>query len=379
MELTGLKYIVVGAGFFGSVMAERIASVLNAKVLVIDKRNHIGGNCWSDIEAQTGVEVHRYGSHIFHTSEKRTWDYITKFSPFNNYRHRVLTRHKGQVYSMPINLFTINQFYKQNFTPEQARIFLEKEIAKYANQNPLNFLEKGISLIGKPLFDAFVAGYSAKQWQMDLAKLPASTIARLPVRFSFNDRYFDDLYEGIPVDGYGKIFERMLAHKNIEVKLGVDFFSFKDQIPADCKIIYTGPIDRYFNYQLGTLGWRTLRFETENLDLTDFQGTTVMNEADANVEYTRIHEFKHYHPERAPLPKTTIFREYSLFAKEGDDPYYPIGGVADKNLYAQYSELAQKEKNVIFGGRLGQYKYLDMHQVISLALDSANRLLGPTA
>lgn len=368
MELSGLKYVVVGAGFYGSVIAERIATQLNEKVLVIDKRKHIGGNSWSEIEPSTGVEVHKYGSHIFHTSEKKVWDYITSFSPFNNYRHRVLTKHKGTVYSMPINLMTINKFYGKNLTPEEARAFIKQEVSKYEVSNPQNFLEKGMSLIGKPLFDAFIAGYSAKQWQMDLSLLPASTISRLPLRFSYNDRYFDDLYEGIPVDGYGKVFERMLSHPNITIQLDTDYFAIKNKIPSDCLTIYTGPLDRYFNYQLGVLGWRTLKFEKENLSIEDFQGTTVMNEADQSVAFTRIHEFKHYHPERPNLPKTTIFREYSMTAGKEDDPYYPINGEMDKNLFAQYFELTKKEKNVLFGGRLGLYKYLDMHQVISMAL-----------
>jgi UDP-galactopyranose mutase len=369
LELDGLKYLVVGAGFYGAVVAERIAEVLGKRVLVIDKRKHIGGNSYSEIDSRTGVEVHNYGSHIFHSKDVRVWEYLNLFCKFNNYRHRVLTKHLDEVYSMPMNLMTINKFYEKRFTPGEAKEFVESEIKKFHIDHPANFEEKGISLIGKPLYEAFIKGYSTKQWQKNLTELPESIINRLPVRYSYNDRYFSDPYEGIPIDGYGTLFENLLGHKNIETELGVDYFDIKDKIPKDCVVIYSGPIDRYFEYQYGQLGWRTLRFESEALDIDDFQGTTVMNYADESTPFTRIHEFKHYHPEREFNPKTTIFREFSQFAKKGEDPYYPIGSDSDKLTYQKYLAASKNEKNVIFGGRLGGYVYLDMDQVVTMALN----------
>jgi UDP-galactopyranose mutase len=270
---------------------------------------------------------------------------------------------------MPINLATINQYYGLNLRPEEAQQFLEKEIQRDAVANPKNLEEKAISLIGKPLYEAFIQGYSEKQWETELTKLPPSIITRLPVRFDYNDRYFDDPYEGLPLDGYHKIFERMLSAPLISVKLNVDFFEYRSKLPPDCLIVYTGPVDRYFNYKHGYLGWRTLDFERERLALGDFQGTSVMNYAERTVPYTRIHEFKHYHPERPfNAMGTVIYREFSRFAKQGEEPYYPINTESDKEMFQKYKEDMQKEPQVLFGGRLATYKYLDMHQVIGAAL-----------
>lgn len=374
VDHSGLKICVVGAGFFGAVIAERVASQLKIPVLVLDRRNHIGGNSYSEVDSETGVEVHKYGSHIFHTNNKEVWEYVNLFSGFNNYRHRVWTAYKGRVFSMPINLATINQYYGLNLRPEEAKQFLEKEIKRDAVANPKNLEEKAISLIGKPLYEAFIQGYSEKQWETELTKLPPSIITRLPVRFDYNDRYFDDPYEGLPLDGYHKIFERMLSSSLISVKLNVDFFEYRSKLPPNCLVVYTGPVDRYFNYKHGYLGWRTLDFERERLALGDFQGTSVMNYAERSVPYTRIHEFKHYHPERPFNQKgTVIYREFSRFAKQGEEPYYPINTESDKEMFQKYKEEMQKEPQVLFGGRLATYKYLDMHQVIGAALLSFER------
>lgn len=371
MDLSNTKYLIVGAGFYGSVIAERIASELGEKVTIIDKRDHIGGNSFSYADEKTNIEIHKYGSHLFHTSNKEVWDYLSKFTDFNDYQHVVYTTYKGKTYTMPINLETINSYYEKNLTPSEAYDFLQAEIEKYHIENPQNLEEKAISLIGKPLYEAFIYGYTKKQWETDPKNLPANIITRLPVRFNYNHRYFKDKYEGLPVDGYGKVFEKMLDHENITVKLGVDFFDIKESIPEDVKIIYSGPIDRFFDYKYGVLGWRTIDFEVERKEMNDFQGTSVMNYAEAEVPYTRIHEFKHYHPERAQSEnETIIFKEFSRTAGREDDPYYPINTAEDKEMYTRYLAETKKESNIIFGGRLGTYKYLDMHQVISMALNT---------
>ncbi len=378
LDLGSYKYVVVGSGFFGATIAERIANDLGLQVLVMDRRPHLGGNSFSEIDAKTGIEVHKYGSHIFHTMNEKVWAYVNRFSKFNQYRHRVWTTHQGRVYSMPINLDTINQFYGKSFSPREAREFVASEIARDQIASPSNLEEQAISLIGRPLYQAFIRGYTAKQWETDPRSLPASIITRLPVRYDYNDRYFSDLYEGIPEDGYAKIFERMLNHEKISLNLNVDFFDLRHQISPDCKVIYTGPIDRYFDYQQGELSWRTIDLEREVVNCEDFQGTSVMNYADSDVAYTRIHEFRHFHPERKyQKEKTVIFREYSRFAKQTDEPYYPINLEKDKRIFEAYQAESRKLKNVIFGGRLGSYKYYDMHQAIGAALLVYERDIRP--
>ncbi len=377
-DLSGLRVCIVGSGFFGAVIAERIVNELGLNVLVLEKRSHIGGNSFSEVDPATGIEVHKYGSHIFHTSDKNVWEYINRFTAFNTYRHRVWTTYRDRVYTMPINLGTINSYYGLNLKPKEAEEFLAKEIARDAVPNPSNLEEKGISLIGKPLYEAFIKGYSEKQWETELTKLPPSIITRLPVRYDFNDRYFDDTYEGMPIDGYHKIFERMLGNPKITVKTGVDFFKVRDALPKDCNIIYTGPVDLYFNYKHGYLGWRTLDFTRETMPVKDFQGTSVMNYAERSVPYTRIHEFRHFHPERKQSETASvIFKEYSRFAKQGEEPYYPINTEEDKKKFNLYREEMKKLPNVIFGGRLAAYKYLDMHQVIGAALLCFEREVRP--
>jgi UDP-galactopyranose mutase len=378
-QLDGGQYrlIIVGSGFFGATIAHKVASELAQPVLVIERRNHIGGNAFSEIDAATGIEFHRYGSHLFHTSNEEVWKFINGFSRFTNYRHRVFTRHRGKTYTMPINLMTINQFFGIDVDPAQARRFIERQAASEAIEAPQNLEEKAISLIGRPLYEAFVKGYTTKQWETDPKLLPADIITRLPVRFNFNDFYFSDLYEGLPVDGYTRIFERMLDHPNIRLMTGCDFFELRAQLDPAAPIVYTGPVDRYFEYKFGTLGWRTLDFEMERLETEDFQGASVVNYPDLDVRFTRIHEFRHLHPERRYGKKTLIMREYSRFAAQGDEPYYPIGTRDDKRRYAEYRALAEAEKNVIFGGRLGTYRYLDMHQAIGAALNCYENKIVP--
>jgi len=367
--------LVVGAGFYGATVAERLAADKNKKVLVIDRRNHIGGNAYSEFDATTGIEVHKYGAHLFHTSNRRVWDYLNRFTSFTNYHHRVFTSFKGQIYALPINLGTICQYFGKQLSPAEARHLISEQAAELQGSMPKNLEEKAISLIGRPLYDAFIRGYTAKQWQTDPRELPENIISRLPVRYNFDNRYFNDIYEGLPVDGYTTIFERMLDHPNIRVETGVDFFAIRDKLPLTMPIVYTGPIDRYFNYSEGELGWRTIDFEQQILPVGDYQGTAVMNYADEDVPYTRILEFRHFNPERNYKDEqTVIVKEYSRFATRKDEPYYPINTEKDKLTYQRYKHLAEQEPNVHFGGRLGTYRYLDMHQAIGAALSYTQKL-----
>lgn len=369
MNLSGLKYLVVGSGFFGAVIAERIANDLGERVVVLEQRDHIGGNSYSAPDEATGIDCHVYGSHIFHTKSSKVWDYINNFCSFNSYRHKVLTNHRGVVYQMPVNLDTINRFFGTVFSPGEARAFVDEEMRRECFAEPCNLEEKAVSLVGRRLYEAFIKGYTAKQWQTDPKLLPAGIISRLPFRFSYKIDYFDDPWQGIPLDGYGALFGRLFADPKIEVLLNTDYFALRDQIPADCMVIYTGPIDRFFDYRLGMLGWRSLRFEKEVLPVGDFQGTTVMNYADEEVPFTRIHEFRHYHDERQyPVDQTVIYREYSLTGSRDTDPYYPINTAQDRATYEQYCRLAEQVPKILFGGRLGTYSYLDMDKVIEQAL-----------
>ncbi len=382
MSCTGYDLIIVGSGFFGLTVAERTATQLDKRVLILERRSHLGGNAYSEPEPETGIEVHRYGAHLFHTSNKRVWDYVRQFTEFTGYQHRVFTIYQGRVYPMPVNLATICEYFGRYLTPEQARGLVAEQAGEFDAKTARNFEEKAISLIGRPLYEAFFRGYTAKQWQTDPTELPAANISRLPVRYDFNNRYFNDTYEGLPVDGYTAWLKRMADHPNIEVRLDVDFFDVREQIPAGTPIVYTGPMDRYFDYSEGELGWRTLDFESEVLrDRGDFQGTSVMNYADENVPYTRIHEFRHFHPERDyPTDKTVIVREFSRFAESGDEPYYPINTPDDRAKLEKYRELAKREardRNVLFGGRLGTYKYLDMHMAIGSALSAFDNKIAP--
>ncbi|GAA4418301.1 UDP-galactopyranose mutase [Actinokineospora soli] len=381
-DYDGYDLVIVGSGFFGLTIAERTATQLDKRVLVLERRAHIGGNAYSEPEPETGIEVHKYGAHLFHTSNKRVWDYVNQFTEFTGYQHRVFAKFQGQVYSFPMNLALINQFFGKSHSPDEARALIAEQASEIDTASAQNLEEKAISLIGRPLYEAFIKGYTAKQWQTDPKELGPGIITRLPVRYTFDNRYFNDTYEGLPVDGYTAWLEKMADHPNIDVRLNVDYFDVRDRIPAGTPTVYTGPVDRYFDYSEGELGWRTLDFEMEVVPTGDFQGTSVMNYNDQEVPYTRIHEFRHFHPERTEYPtdKTVIVREYSRFAESGDEPYYPINTPEDRDKLARYRELAKQEaaeRNVLFGGRLGTYQYLDMHMAIGSALSVFDNKIAP--
>ncbi|WP_303978069.1 UDP-galactopyranose mutase [Rothia mucilaginosa] len=375
--------VVVGSGLFGLTIAEQAATELGLKVALLDRRSHIGGNAYSEKEKQTGIEVHRYGAHLFHTSNERVWEYVNRFTEFTNYVHRVYTRHNGVVYPMPINLGTINQFFNAAYSPAEAKALIAEQAGELAGTDPQNLNDKGISLIGRPLYEAFIKHYTAKQWQTPPEELPASIISRLPVRYTYDNRYFNDKYEGLPVDGYAAWLERMAAHPNIEVHLNTDFFEpghqySRENVLGQIPVVYTGPVDRYFDYAEGDLSWRTIDLEEEVLPIEDFQGCSVMNYPDADVPFTRIHEFRHFHPERDyTKDATVIMREYSRFANKGDEPYYPVNTSVDREKLLAYRDLAKGENNVLFGGRLGTYKYLDMHMAIGAALSMFDNKIRP--
>jgi UDP-galactopyranose mutase len=376
---------VVGSGFFGLTIAERAATQLGKRVLVVERRHHIGGNAYSEAEPETGIEIHKYGAHLFHTSNKRVWDYVRQFTDFTGYQHRVFGLYRGQAYPLPVGLGLISQFFDKYYSPDEARALIAEQAGEIDTADAQNFEEKAISLIGRPLYEAFFKHYTAKQWQTDPTELPAGNITRLPVRYNFDNRYFNDTYEGLPVDGYTAWLEKMAADEKIEVRLDTDWFDVRDDLRAaspDAPVVDTGPLDRYFDYSAGRLGWRTLDFETEVLDTGDFQGTPVMNYNDADVPYTRIHEFRHFHPERDTYPadKTVIMREYSRAAGESDEPYYPINTPDDRTMLSAYRDLAKGETvsaRVLFGGRLGTYQYLDMHMAIASALTMFDNTLAP--
>ncbi|MCI2958020.1 UDP-galactopyranose mutase [Agromyces atrinae] len=379
-----MDLLVVGSGFFGLTIAERVANELDLKVVVIDRRDHIGGNAYSEAEPETGIEVHRYGAHLFHTSNPSVWEYVNRFTTFTNYVHKVYTNHGGEIFPLPFNLHTINQFFRSAHGPASARELIAEQASELTPGEAANLEEKAISLIGRPLYEAFVRDYTAKQWQTDPTELPAEVISRLPVRYTYDNRYFNDTWEGLPTDGYTAWIERMADHPNIEVRLSTDFFDEsqplnKAALVGRVPIIYTGPIDRYFDFAEGELGWRTLDFEQEVLPTGDYQGTTVMNYADSEVPYTRIHEFRHFHPERDDYPtdKTVIMREFSRFAGRGDEPYYPVNTPEDRARLLAYRELGKAEEGVFFGGRLGTYQYLDMHMAIGSALSMYENKLKP--
>jgi UDP-galactopyranose mutase len=369
--------VVVGSGFFGLTVAERCAEDLGLRVLVLDRRDHIGGNAYSEDEPETGIEIHRYGAHLFHTSNERVWEYANRFTAFTGYQHRVYSTFKGRVYPLPINLGTICEYFGRAFTPDEARALIAEQAAEVTD--PANLEEKAVSLIGRPLYEAFIRGYTAKQWQTDPRELPAEIITRLPVRYTFDNRYFSDTHEGLPVDGYTAWLERMADHPNIEVRLNTDYFDLRDDLAGRVPVVYTGPLDRYFGFAEGELGWRTLDFEMSVEPTGDFQGTPVMNYADEDVPYTRIHEFRHFHPERRHYPddRTVIMREFSRFADRGDEPYYPINTADDRARLLRYREMAGREDGVLFGGRLGTYQYLDMHMAIASALGMVDNRLRP--
>lgn len=375
--------VVVGSGLFGLTVAERCANELGLSVLILESRPHIGGNAYSETDPRTGIEVHKYGAHLFHTSNERVWSYVNRFTTFTPYVHHVYTNHDGVVYPMPINLSTINQFFSAAYSPDEARALIAQQAGELAGKDPENLNDKGISLIGRPLYEAFIKEYTGKQWQTDPKDLPASIISRLPVRYTYDNRYFNDTYEGLPVGGYTAWLEKMADSPMIDVHLSTDFFDtsqpyHRDALRGRVPVVYTGPVDRYFDYSQGALSWRTIDLEVEYPQTGDFQGTSVMNYPDADVAYTRIIEPRHFHPERDyPRDRTVIMKEYSRFAGEGDDPYYPVNAPQDREMLLVYRDLVAQEEGVFFGGRLGTYQYLDMHMAIGSALSMVDNRLVP--
>lgn len=368
MNISDYPVVVVGSGLFGLTVAQQITEHLGLRVLILEKRSHIGGNAWSEIHEETGIEIHKYGSHLFHTSNPVVWEYLNRFTKFSDYQHRVWTNHLGKIYSLPINLSTISSYFGNQMSPDQARDLIESH-RKEITTEPQNLEEKAISLIGRPLYNAFIKDYTIKQWQTDPRELPVSVISRLPVRYNFNNRYFQDTWEGIPIEGYASMLLKMVSSPLIDLRLNIDFFDVKAEIRSSQLVIYTGPIDRYFEFKSGHLNWRTLDFQIETHSTEDYQGTSVMNYSDLNVPFTRIHEFRHFHPERDyPSDKTVIMKEFSRKAEIDDEPYYPVNTKEDRSILNSYRELVKNEKNVLFGGRLGTYQYLDMHMAVASAI-----------
>lgn len=362
-------YLIVGSGLYGAVCAYELKK-RGKSVLVLEKRDHIGGNIYT--EKVEGINVHRYGAHIFHTHNKAIWEYINQFAEFNNYINQPVARYKDECYNMPFNMNTFTKLWRDVFTPAEAQKRIEEERAEGYTDNPQNLEEQAINLVGKTIYEKLVKGYTQKQWGRKCTELPAFIIKRLPVRFTFDNNYFNDRYQGIPVGGYTQIIEKML--EGIEVKLGCDFFADRENyLKMADKVIYTGAIDRYYDYCYGALEYRSVRFETEVLDCPNYQGNAVINYTAYDVPYTRIIEHKHFEFD-STSPKTVISREYSSTWKLGDEPYYPVNDEKNGKLYLKYKELADKEDKVIFGGRLGQYKYFDMDDVIDSALTTLKTL-----
>lgn len=368
-------YLVVGSGLYGAVFAQK-AKEAGKSVLVIDKRPNIAGNVYT--EEVEGINVHIYGAHIFHTNNKEVWDYITKFAEFNRFTNSPVANYKGELYSLPFNMYTFNKMWGV-VTPEEAAAKIEEQRKAAGITEPKNLEEQAISLVGTDIYEKLIKGYTQKQWGRPCTELPSFIIKRLPVRLTFDNNYFNALYQGIPVGGYTKMVANLLD--GIEVRLGVDYFDNKEEYDAMAKkVVYTGAIDAYFDYKLGALEYRSVRFETETLDMPNFQGNAAVNYTDSESPYTRIIEHKWFEfgkdAQGKDLPKTVISREYSSEWKLGDEPYYPVNDEKNGALYAQYKELADKEENIIFGGRLGEYKYYDMDAVIASALAMADRELG---
>lgn len=365
-----MNFLIVGAGFTGAVIGRELAEA-GHHVKIIDQRSHIAGNCFTKRDDQTNVMEHVYGPHIFHTSDEQVWEYINKHGTFMPYINRVKTTYQNQVYSLPINLHTINQFYKKSFNPTQAKEWIAS-IADQSIEEPQNFEEQALKFVGKDLYQAFFKGYTKKQWGCDPTELPASILKRLPVRFNYDDNYFSHKYQGIPKDGYTPIVESILNHKNIVVQLNTSFE--KKLVEQYDHVIWTGQLDQWFEYSEGRLGYRTLDFEKYTMD-GDFQGTAVMNYGDETVPYTRISEHKYFTPWETH-EKTIYFKEFSRACAESDIPYYPIRLVNDKFLLEKYIALAENETKVTFAGRLGTYRYMDMDVTIKEALSVVNEILG---
>ena len=356
-------YLIVGSGLFGAIFAHE-AKIEGKRCLVIEKRNHIGGNIYC--EEVEGINVHKYGAHIFHTNNKEVWDYVNNFVEFNNYINSPVANYKGELYNLPFNMNTFYQLWKVK-TPSEAKIKIEEQLKEANIEEPKNLEEQAIKLIGKDVYEKLVKGYTEKQWGKKATELPAFIIKRLPVRFTFDNNYFNDRYQGIPIGGYNVIIEKLL--EGIEVKLDTDFFSNRKYFEEVAeKVVFTGMIDEFYEYKFGELEYRSLRFEDEILDEENHQGNAVINYTEYEIPYTRIIEHKHF--EYGNQPKTVITKEYPALWERGKEPYYPINNDKNNQIYLKYKELADKESNIIFGGRLAEYKYYDMHHVIERALQS---------
>ncbi len=354
-------YLIVGSGLFGSIFAYE-AGKKGKQCLVVEKRDHIGGNIYTkEVE---GIQVHQYGAHIFHTSNREVWEYVQQFAEFNRYTNSPVANYKGEIYNLPFNMNTFNKLWGV-VTPTEAKAKIEEQAAAYRTEYPANLEEQALNLVGKDIYEKLIKGYTEKQWGHRATELPPEIIKRLPVRYIYDNNYFNDIYQGIPIGGYTAMIEKMLA--KAEVRLGVDYLEHKDELDALAeKVVYTGPIDAYYGYQFGELEYRSVSFETEVLDQPNYQGNAVVNYTEYEVPYTRIIEHKHF--EFGTQDKTVISREYPAAWKKGDEPYYPVNNEKNNMLYHSYEELAKEEKKVIFGGRLGTYKYMDMHHVVAEAL-----------
>ena len=367
-------YLIIGAGLYGAVFARQAADA-GKKVLVIDKRDHIAGNVYT--EKVEGIDVHKYGAHIFHTNNKVVWDYVNRFVTFNRFTNSPVANYKGELYSLPFNMYTFNKMWGV-VTPDEAAAKIAEQRAAAGITEPKNLEEQAISLVGTDIYEKLIKGYTQKQWGRPCTELPSFIIKRLPVRLTFDNNYFNALYQGIPIGGYTRLVENLL--EGIEVRLGIDYLEHKDELDALAeKVVYTGPIDAYFGYRLGALEYRSVRFETELLDTPNYQGNAAVNYTDSETPYTRIieHKWFTFGKDEAgnDLPKTVISREYSSEWHPGDEPYYPVNDEKNSALYAKYKALAEREDKVIFGGRLGEYKYYDMDAVIAAALTAANAIL----
>ena len=364
-------YLIVGAGLFGAVFAQE-AKKKGRKCLIVERRSHIAGNIYC--EEIHGIQVHRYGAHIFHTSDRRIWDYVCRFAEFNNYINSPIARYKKELYNLPFNMNTFSKMWGIA-TPDEAKAIIESQIADLGITQPGNLEEQALSLVGRDVYEKLIKGYTEKQWGRDCRDLPAFIIRRLPLRFTYDNNYFNDRFQGIPIGGYTKLVEKLL--EGTEVRLNVDYLEHRQELDALAgKIIYTGMIDQFYDYALGVLQYRSVRFETEELETENYQGNAVVNYTEREVPYTRIIEHKHF--EFGKQPTTIISREYSSEWQKGDEPYYPVNDERNNALYEQYREKAESEKKVIFGGRLGGYKYYDMDKVIAAALELCDTELGDT-
>lgn len=368
MKAVKYDFLIVGAGLYGAVCARELTK-MGKKCLVIDRRDHIAGNCYT--ESVSGIQVHKYGAHIFHTSDKEVWDYVCQFADFNNFINSPIANYHGETYNLPFNMHTFHQMWGVE-TPQEAQNIIRQQIADLHITEPQNLEEQALSLVGKDVYEKLVKGYTEKQWGRDCKELPAFIIRRLPCRFTYDNNYFSDTYQGIPIGGYTAMVEKMLD--GVDIRLNTEYASLIQNEPDIAEnVIYTGCIDEYYDYRLGHLQYRSVRFETEELDIPDFQGNAVVNYTAREIPFTRIIEHKHF--EFGKQMSTVISREYPSEWEPGKEPYYPINNEENQHLYEAYQKLAQKEKNVFFGGRLGQYKYYDMDKVIRAALDDLKEIV----